>query len=127
MYIKYSRSKRAKFSNTELYIHFQLKRDDHVCLKCGVITNKVHDYRTSIIKDAPILGKDLFLHYSNRHYCYTSCNARFLERFTLLPKHCRLATCFIFLVIDQLKSNSVRFCCCQINWHLHFLYFLQDG
>ena len=93
-------------SNTELHIHFKLKRRDHVCPKCGAITNKVHDYRTSIIKDAPILGKHLFLHYSKRRYRCTSCNARFLERFFLLPKHCRLTTRFIFLAIDQLKATQ---------------------
>ena len=38
-------------------ISFKLERRDHVCPNCGAITNKVHDYRKSIIKDTPILGK----------------------------------------------------------------------
>ena len=42
--------------NEEMHISFELKRKDHVCPGCGALTNKVHDYRTSVIKDAPILG-----------------------------------------------------------------------
>lgn len=91
-------------SNTELHIHFKLKHRDHVCPKCGAITNKVHDYRTSTIKDAPILGKHLFLHYSKWRYRCTSCNARFLERFTLLPK-----TLIFFAGLTNIKFPNPSF------------------
>lgn len=40
-------------SSTSTHIFFHLERRDHVCPHCGAITNKVHDYRTSIIKDSP--------------------------------------------------------------------------
>ena len=43
----------------EMHIYFKIERRDHVCPCCGAVTNKVHDYRPSIIKYAPIMGKNL--------------------------------------------------------------------
>ena len=79
-------------SSTSTHIFFHLERRDHVCPHCGAITNKVHDYRTSIIKDSPFQGRPLFLHYRKRRYHCNCCNSHFLEPFTLLPKQCRMAS-----------------------------------
>ena len=69
----------------EVHIFFKLERRDHVCPVCGTITNKVHDYRTSIIKDAPLQGKQTLLHYKKRRYHCSICNHHFNESFNLLP------------------------------------------
>jgi transposase len=45
------------YTSKENHIYFMLKRKDCVCPHCKAITNKVHDYRTSIIKDSPIMGE----------------------------------------------------------------------
>ena len=58
-------------------ISFKLERRDHVCPNCGAITNKVHDYRKSIIKDTPILGKNVLLFYSKRRYHCDCCGKHF--------------------------------------------------
>ncbi len=50
---------------SEIHIYFKLERRDCVCPNCGAITNKIHDYRSTIIKDSPIQGKKCFLHYKN--------------------------------------------------------------
>ena len=42
-------------SNTEIHIHFSLPRKVSTCPHCHSLTDKVHDYRTSIIKDLPSL------------------------------------------------------------------------
>ena len=52
-----------KSSSTDIHLHFHLQRRNVSCPFCKSVTNKVHDYRHSIIKDAPIQGKFLFLHY----------------------------------------------------------------
>ena len=52
-----------KFSSTDIHLHFHLQRRNVSCPFCNSVTNKVHDYRHSIIKDTPIQGKFLFLHY----------------------------------------------------------------
>ena len=47
-------------TNTEVHISFSLKRRPHICPSCGSITDKVHDYRHSIIRDLPFMDKKLF-------------------------------------------------------------------
>lgn len=86
-------------------ISFKLERRDHVCPNCGAITNKVHDYRKSIIKDTPILGKNVLHFYSKRRYHCDCCGKHFLENFTLLPKHCRITNRLNFLAINMLNQT----------------------
>lgn len=93
-------------SSSELHIHFRLERRDHVCPGCGAVTNKVHDYRTSIIKDAPVMGKFTYLHYSKRRYHCSCCGKHFYEKFTLTPKHCRITTRLNFFAVNMLKENQ---------------------
>ena len=46
-------------TNTEVHVYFTLKRKVHVCPHCGSHTDKIHDYRTSIIKDIPFMARKL--------------------------------------------------------------------
>lgn len=87
-----------------IHISFYLQRKDHVCPYCGAITNRVHDYRPSIIKDSPIMGRKTFLHYKKRRYHCDSCSKHFNESFSLLPKHCRITNRLGFLAVHLLKS-----------------------
>lgn len=93
------------YTSKENHIYFMLKRKDCVCPHCKAITNKVHDYRTSIIKDSSIMGKNTFLHYRKRRYHCDSCNRHFTEPFSLLSKNCRLTTRLCFEAIHLLKSS----------------------
>lgn len=90
----------------EVHIFFKLERHDHICPVCGAITNKIHDYRTSIIKDAPLHGKHTFLHYKKRRYHCSACNHHFKESFNLLPKQCRITNRLGFLAIHLLRENQ---------------------
>ncbi len=90
----------------EMHIYFKMKRRDHVCPRCGAVTDKVHDYRPSIIKDAPVMGKNTFLHYSKRRYHCDCCGKHFNESFHLLPKHCTITTRLNFLAINMLKETQ---------------------
>ena len=47
------------FTDTEIHLSFSLKRKPTVCPCCGFITEQVHDYRPSTIKDLPVMGKQL--------------------------------------------------------------------
>lgn len=96
-------------TNTEVHVYFTLKRKVHVCPHCGSHTDKIHDYRTSIIKDIPFMGKKTFLHYRKRRYHCPNCSKHFYESFSLLPKHCRITTRMAFYAIHLLRTNqSVR-------------------
>lgn len=92
-------------NQSEVHIHFQLQRRDHICPCCGSVTNKVHDYRVSVIKDAPLMGKFTFLHYRKRRYHCNCCGKHFYETFNLLPKHCRITTRLGFLSLHQLRET----------------------
>lgn len=91
-------------SDTEMHLYFTLQRRPHECPHCKALTEQIHDYRTSIIKDIPILGKRTFLHYKKRRYHCSHCNKHFYENFTFLPKYYRITT-RLALSIIQLSSN----------------------
>ena len=93
-------------NNTEVHIFFSLKRKPHVCPHCSALTEQIHDYRTSIIKDTPIMGKFSFLHYKKRRYHCPCCNRHFYESFNLLPKYCRITTRLVFYAIHLLRERQ---------------------
>jgi len=90
----------------ETHIHFTLERKPHTCPHCGNITDKVHDYRTSVIKDIPLLGYKTFLHYKKRRYHCPCCGKHFNETFMLVPKNRRTTVRLAFYSIDLLKNNQ---------------------
>ena len=45
-------------NNTEVHLYFSLKRKVHTCPSCGALTDKIHDYRISVLKDIPFMGKN---------------------------------------------------------------------
>lgn len=98
----------TKIENTpkNTHIYFSLNRKDHECPKCGSITNRIHDYRTSIIKDSPIQGRPLLLHYRKRRYHCPDCGCHFYEKFSLLPKHCRITNRLNHLSIHLLRNTQ---------------------
>ena len=89
---------------SEVHIYFKLKRRDCVCPACGAVTNKVHDYRPTVIKDSPIQGKKCFLHYKKRRYHCECCNKHFKKPFSLLPDHCRITNRLCHLSIHKLRN-----------------------
>lgn len=95
-----------EFSSTDIHLYFHLQRRDVSCPFCSSVTNKVHDYRPSVIKDAPVLGKHLLLHYKKRRYHCNNCGHHFNEPFSLLPKRCRITTRLAFLAVHQLKETQ---------------------
>ena len=96
-------------SNTEMHVFFSLKRRPHTCPHCSTVTDKVHDYRTSIIKDIPWNGKLLFLHYKKRRYHCPCCGKHFYETFALVPKQHRITLRASFYALHLLKNHySIR-------------------
>lgn len=93
-------------TNTEIHTFLSMPRRPHTCPRCKAITEKIHDYRTSIIKDIPSMGKMMFLHYRKRRYHCTCCNKHFYESFPLLGKHCRITTRLSFYAIHLLRNRQ---------------------
>lgn len=90
----------------ETHIYFTIKQKPHTCPNCGNVTEQVHDYRTSIIKDIPAFGNKVFLHYKKRRYHCSCCNKHFYETFTQVPKHHRTTTRLAFYSIHLLKNKQ---------------------
>lgn len=87
-------------------IHFKLKRKTHPCPYCQLPTDRIHDYRTSRIKDVPILGNKSLLVYAKRRYHCDNCNKHFYESFPHVPKHCRSTRRLAYYALAQLSSRQ---------------------
>ena len=93
-------------TNTEIHTFLSMPRRPHTCPRCNTVTEQIHDYRTSVIKDIPSRGKMMFLHYRKRRYHCPCCNKHFYETFPLLPKHCRITTRLSFYAIHLLRDRQ---------------------
>ena len=96
----------VKNYSDSIHFYFSMKRMPHKCPSCGSITEKIHDYRTNIIKDIPIMGKYTFLHYKKRRYRCDCCGKRFYESFPQQAKYCRTTTRLAFYTIDTLRNSQ---------------------
>lgn len=90
----------------EIHVHFTMMRKTHMCPKCGNLTDKVHDYRVSVIKDIPFMGKKAFLHYKKRRIHCHCCNKHFYENCPIVRKHCRITTKLVFYAVDLLRGRQ---------------------
>lgn len=95
-----------KNNGDTIEIFFKLKRRVHSCPYCQNPTEKIHDYRTSRIKDIPILGSKTILVYSKRRYHCDSCNKHFYESFPHVPKHCHTTKRLAFHAVSLLSNRQ---------------------
>lgn len=91
-------------NNNSVHIFVRLKRKPHKCPLCGHFTDSVHDYRTQVIKDISILGKQCVIHLKKRRY-RCSCGKRFTENNTFLPRYHRITGRLSAYVIDRLRHE----------------------
>lgn len=87
----------------QLHIHITLPRKDHVCPVCGAVTDRVHDYRTQVIKDIP-MARDTFLHLRKRRYRCDHCGKRFAEENTFVPRYYRVTSRLVTSVIHEFRK-----------------------
>lgn len=83
---------------------FSLEIKTHNCPRCHQQTNKVHDYRTQMIKDIAVSGKKTFLYYKKRRYHCRHCNKRFYEKNDFLPRYQRMTSRLIQYIISTMKK-----------------------
>ena len=86
----------------QLHIYIELPRTEHICPACGATTDRIHDYRTQIIKDIP-LARDTFLHLRKRRY-RCSCGKRFFEKNTFLPRYYRVTSRLVAEIMFSFKK-----------------------
>lgn len=83
--------------SNQLHIYIELPRGKHICPACGAVTDRIHDYRTQIIKDLP-LARATFLHLRKRRY-RCDCGKRFFEKNTFLPRYYRVTSRLVAEII----------------------------
>lgn len=95
--------KNIEKSENKLVITIRLQRKKHKCPCCGQYTDKIHDYRKQVIKDAPTFGTKTMLILEKRRYV-CSCGKRFAETNTFLPRYHRMTVRLIMYVMSMLKQ-----------------------
>lgn len=96
--------KNVENNDNKTVITFRLKRKAHKCPCCGQMTDRIHDYREQVVKDAPVFGSDCHLIYEKRRYV-CKCGKRFAEQNSFLPRYHRMSLRLIMLVLEMLKST----------------------
>jgi transposase len=95
----------VQLDGLHIHIHLSLKRKPHTCPLCGALTQNVHDYRIQKIKDLPIHGKHVILHYRKRRYQCACCSKRFYEKLHILTKRHRITSRSALYAIDSLRER----------------------
>ena len=90
--------------DNSIHLYCHIERKAHKCPVCGVMTDKIHDYRWQIIKDIPAFGKLFYIHIKKRRY-RCSCGKRFAEKNTFLPRYHRMTNRLSAYIIDKLRSE----------------------
>lgn len=86
-------------------IHIKLVRKSVCCPRCNAETDKIHDYRTQVIKDCEAFGEKTELVLRKRRYICTACNKRFAEPNAFLPKYHRMTSRLINSILDKLTDE----------------------
>jgi transposase len=97
--------KNIEENNTSITLSFKLEVKDHKCPCCGNITRKVHDYRTQIIKEAPMFGKHTYFKFRKRRYVCNNCNKRFYEKVSFVPRYHRMTSRLVSLIVEKMRST----------------------
>ncbi len=88
-----------------IVIYAEIERKEHICKKCKTATNKIHDYRTQVIKDISAFGKLVSIVLRKRRYRCSCCGKRFFEENAFLPKYHRMTNRLAAFVIDKLRDE----------------------
>ena len=92
-----------------LLISAEIKKKPHKCPCCNEITDKVHDYRTQIIKDIPAFGKHVLISLRKRRYVCKHCKKRFYEDIHFLPRYHRMTnrlSAWVIHLLEDVRSFS---------------------
>jgi transposase len=84
-----------------LEIYAMMPKRKHICPKCGVETDKIHDYRWQPVKDLQAYGKPTLLRIRKRRYICSHCGKRFIEDIPFLPRYYRVTNRLISHVIKS--------------------------
>ena len=91
-----------------MVLRIRIERRVCECPACRALTDNVHDYRTQMVKDAPIQGKFVVWKYRKRRYRCPCCGKRFYESNYLIPKWHRITNRLALLAMNELSEKRSR-------------------
>lgn len=109
-----------------IHISIEMPRKIHICPRCGASTDKIHDYRRQVVRDAPIQGSNTYLHLNKRRYRCPACGKRFYENVPLVPKYHQVTSRLVAYVIDRFRHMvTIKQIAeeCNISWASAARYF----
>lgn len=98
--------KKVTSDKENIWFEIGTKQKEVTCPCCSNLTSKIHDYRTQIIKDAPIQFKKTYLILRKRRYVCKSCGKKFFEDLEFLPKFYRMTSRLSCWIYEQLLSTT---------------------
>lgn len=76
-------------NHTSTELHIQLAQSEHICPRCGHITDKIHDYRSQKVRDIPLQRRAFHIIFRKRRYVCPHCQKRFYEENPFLSRYQR--------------------------------------
>lgn len=90
-------------------IYAMMPRRKHNCPRCGMETDKIHDYRWQTVKDLQAYGNPTLLRIRKRRYMCSGCGKRFIEEIPFLPRYHRVTSRLIAHVINSFtRLESIK-------------------
>lgn len=78
-----------------------MKCKPHKCPCCSEKTDRIHDYRSQIIKDIHAFSKQVYINLRKRRYVCNHCGKRFYENIDFLPRYHRMTNRLAAFVINK--------------------------
>lgn len=103
--LKEAELKLLNISDNKIDLHIEYGSKPHKCPQCGYITSIIHDYRKQEVKDIPLQGKPLIIHYRKRRYRCPACEKKFFEKQLLVPRYHRLTSRFVYYLLTLLEEK----------------------
>ncbi len=91
-------------SDRAVRISISTKPRPSTCPVCGNVTTKIHDYRTQVLKDLPLMTKNTILLLQKRRYA-CSCGKKFYESYDFLPKYSRMTNRLAAYIVHELRNS----------------------
>jgi transposase len=95
--------KKMNTVDDKLCFHVEMPIKEHTCPECGVVTQKVHDYRIQKLKHLKVFERHTLIFYRKRRYACT-CGKKFAEYNTFIERYQRLSNEFN----QAIKIRSIK-------------------
>jgi len=92
-----------------MHVHLKMEQRIHACPDCGLMTSKIHDYRSQLVKDISSFGQYTILHLKKRRHICPECGKKFFESVPFLPRYHRITNrLFAHIIKEFSQTRSMK-------------------